>query len=111
VDPRLKTVLDDVDHINTINNQKRLAKEKFYEGIVIFYNGGKFTINTAFVSFISTIDATFITDDNDVPVKIENINDFRKLVTTTYFAETEKYFNEYSKLISSSKDVEDLLSV
>lgn len=111
MDPRLKTVLDDVDHINTINNQKRLAKEKFYENIVVFYNGGKFTLNAAFVAFITTADAPFITDDNDIPVQIQDITHFRKLVTTTYFVETEKYFNEYSKLISTSKDIEDLLSI
>ena len=114
MDFRLESVLEDVDHINTINNQKRLAKEKFYESIVIFYNGGRFTITKDFIAFVSQValsDIQYITDDNDIPVQIEVPKDFQQLVVSTYTSAVKKYFDEYSILVSSSRDVEDLLSI
>jgi hypothetical protein len=114
MDFRLESVLKDVDHINSINNQKRLAKEKFHESIVIFYNGGRFTITKDFIAFASQVvsaNMQYITDDNDIPVKLENANDFEKLVMSTYASAAEQYFNEYSVLVSNSRNVEDLLSL
>lgn len=114
MDFRLESVLQDVDHINTINNQKRLAKEKFYENIVIFYNGGRFTITKDFIAFVSQVvtgDIKYITDDNDIPVNIKDAKEFQHLVMNTYTTAAEQYFNEYSELVNNSRDVEDLLSL
>lgn len=114
MDPRLKVVLDDVNHIDSINNQKRFLKEKFQEDIVLFYNGGKFTITNSFIAFAkeaSESNINYIVDDSDIPVEIENPKDFYKKVLDTYTQATTKYYTEYDLLVKNSRKIEDLLSI
>jgi hypothetical protein len=114
MDQRLKTVLEDIHHIDTINNQKRLLKEQFQEAIIVFFNGGKFTANKELIAFLQTAfenEISVITDDNDIPIKITNIIEFLKLVTDTYKSATETYFLQYEDAILKSRKLEDLLSL
>lgn len=114
MDPRLKTVLEDVNHIDSINNQKRFLKEKFYEDIVIFHNGGKFTVTGSFVAFAkeaASNNIRYIVDDNDIPVDVENVQEFYNKIVDAYAEATENYFKKYNDLIEKSRNIEELLSI
>ena len=114
MDPRLETALSDVDHIHTINNQKRLLKEKYQEDVVLFYNGGKFTVTNELLGFVNSIVSlklAYITDDNDIPVIITSPQEFSDNVIKTYRAATETYYNAYYALESTSRNLESSLSL
>ena len=114
MDTRLQTVLEDIHHVNTINNHKRLLKEQFYEAITIYYNGGRFTANNAFISFLNTAcenSIDVIVDDNDIPVSITDMTVFRELAITTYKNATFQYYEQYEKSSSVSRSVEEMLDL
>jgi len=114
MDQRLQTVLEDIHHINSINNHKRLLKEQFYEAITVYYNGGKFTANTSFIAFLDVIDnhnITVITDDNDIPVELNDVPAFKTLVLETYKTATEVYYKQYETAVANSRSVEEMLSL
>lgn len=114
MDPRLEKVLEDVNHIHSINNQKRLLKEKYYEDRVIFSNGGKFTVTDSFIVFVKDAVSNGIThfiDDNDIPVEIEDTNAFYNKVIDTYKTATTEYYEKYNSLVEKSRNIEALLSI
>lgn len=114
MDPRLEKVLEDVNHIHSINNQKRLLKEKYYEDRVVFSNGGKFTVTDSFIAFVKEAFSNNIThfiDDNDIPVEIEDVETFYNLIINTYKTSTEAYYQKYNALVEKSRDIEAMLSI
>ena len=44
MDERLKKALDFSNYMVTLNNQKRVLKEKFFENRIYYYNGGQFSV-------------------------------------------------------------------
>lgn len=114
MDPRLEKVLEDVNHIHSINNQKRLLKEKYYEDRVVFSNGGKFTVTDSFIAFVKEASANGIIhfiDDNDIPVEIEDVDTFYNTIVNTYKTATEQYYQKYNNLVENSRNIEELLSI
>lgn len=114
MDQRLKTVLEDIHHIDTINNQKRLLKEQFQEAVVVFFNGGKFTAGKELISFLQSAsqnNINIITDDNNIPVKIDSLLNFSNQVIETYKHATQQYYLKYEELNQKSRTLEDLLSL
>jgi len=110
MDQRLETVLQDVDHINTINNQKRLLKEQYVEDCVFYYNGGKFTVTKELLGFTTQLGTSYITDDNLVPVEIDK-DEFNRLISNVYWNATKKYHTAYQELIKNSRNIEELLNL
>ena len=114
MDQRLKTVLEDVHHINSINNHKRLLKEQFHEAITVYYNGGRFTATTSFISFLGVIEEhniSIITDDNDIPVEIKDVSAFKSLVLDTYKEATKTYIDQYENAVANSRSLEEMLEL
>ena len=54
MDKRLQQALDFSQYMTTLNNQKRLLLEKFYENCILYYNGGKFTVTPELISYCGT---------------------------------------------------------
>ena len=51
MDEKLEQALDISNLMVTMNNQKRLLKEKYKENIIHYFNGGQFTVTQQIVSF------------------------------------------------------------
>ena len=88
MDKRLEKALEFSNYMLTLNNQKRILLEKYQEELIHFYNGTQFTITRELIAFISAIvsnkqDKVVITNDNNNPCVVENLEDF-------YFAICEK---------------------
>jgi hypothetical protein len=114
VDERLKKALDISNYMVTLNNQKRLLKEKFYENLVYFDSGSQFIVTQNLITFVKLLvesgydtDVVLI-DDNDIPVKISNLQDFYQNILDVYFRSANEYMNEYEK-IKKSRTVEKLI--
>jgi hypothetical protein len=114
VDERLKKALDISNYMVTLNNQKRLLTEKFYEDLIYFDSGSQFIVTQNLITFVKLlIDSGYtedvvLIDDNDIPVKINNLENFYQNILDVYFKSANSYINEYEK-IRKSRTVEKLI--
>jgi len=53
MDKRLEKALEFSNYMVTLNNQKRILKEKFRENIVHYHNGGQFTVTQDLITFVN----------------------------------------------------------
>jgi hypothetical protein len=113
MDERLEKALDFANFMVTLNNQKRSLREKYYTDCVYYHNGGTFTITKELITFIKTLvdlgntENIVVVDDNDLPVRIENINRLLDDVIDQYFIASNSYYNEY-QLLKKNRSVEAL---
>lgn len=114
MDERLQKALDISNYMTTFNNQKRLLKEKFYENLVYFDSGSQFIVSQNLITFVKMLIESgyntdvILIDDNDIPVKISDLNIFYENILDVYFRSSNQYINEYNKL-KKSRTVEKLI--
>jgi hypothetical protein len=115
VDERLKKALDISNYMVTLNNQKRLLKEKFYEDLIYFDSGSQFIVTQNLITFVKLLiesgydtDVVLI-DDNDTPVKINNLVIFYQNILDVYFKSANEYMYEYEK-IKKNRTIEKLVN-
>lgn len=109
MDERLKKALDFSNYMVTLNNQKRMLKEKYYEELVYYINGGQFTITQNLISFCQSLISlnqteVVLIDDNDLPIEINNLDEFTINILNVYSSAANRYLNEYS-MIKKSRTV------
>lgn len=105
MDERLERALEFSNFMITLENEKRILKEKYKENLIFYYNKGQFTITKEFISFIHTLTLLnqteiVITDDNNDPIEIDNLKKFMLTIINLYFENTNAYLKEYKKLIN-----------
>jgi hypothetical protein len=115
MDERLEKALDISNYMVTLNNQTRILKEKYYENLVYYFNGATFTVSRELINFIKGLidtdqQSVIISDDNDIPVEIENLEEFYQNILNTYFTASNEYFVEYNK-IKKNRSVEGILDL
>jgi hypothetical protein len=116
MDERLEKALDFSNYMVTLNNQKRALKEKFHEDLLYFTSGCQFSVTKELITFVGLLvdrgndQDVVLTDDNDIPVSIENLNKFFDDILDTYFSAANSYFAQYSELKKSRK-VEKLVDL
>jgi hypothetical protein len=109
MDERLQKALEFSNYMVTLNNQKRMLKEKYYEDLIYFFNGAQFTITKELITFVGLMlekgndNNIVITDDNDVPSRIENVNEFYDAIVDCYYTASNKYYTEYELLKKKRK--------
>ncbi len=114
MDERLKKALDISNYMVTLNNQKRLLKEKFYEDLIYFDSGSQFLVTQNLITFVKMlIDSGYdvdvvLIDDNDIPVTIKDLEIFYQNILDVYFKSANLYMNEYNKL-KKSRSVEKII--
>ena len=103
MDEKLEQALDISNLMITMNNQKRLLKEKYKENIIHYFNGGQFTVTQQIISFCQSLLSlgqtdTILIDDNDTPVKIEDLQLFADELVNVYWKSANSYLVEYNNL-------------
>ena len=113
MDERLEKALDFSNYMLTLNNQKRLLAEKYQESLIHFYNGSQFTITRELITFVSIMvssdqDEIVITDDNNIPCMVENLEDFYSEIINKYAIASNNYYTAYTSL-KTNRSVEKLV--
>jgi hypothetical protein len=103
MDERLEKALEFSNYMITLNNQKRLLKEKYYQDLLHYHNGGQFTVSQTLISFCYTLltcdqDTVVLEDDNGTPIEIDNLKEFQENILNTYFTASNSYLTEYNKI-------------
>lgn len=115
MDERLQKALDISNYMVTLNNQKRILKEQYRENLIHYFAGGQFTITQQLISFCQSLIAlnqsgTILIDDNDIPIEIENLEDFAHDIYSKYFEATNRYLTEYNQL-KTNRSVESIMNI
>jgi hypothetical protein len=114
MDERLKKALDFSNYMVTLNNQKRVLKEKFREQTVYYHLGGQFTVTKELMTFVSMLveqgndEDVVLVDDNETPIMVKDLTDFQAELLNTYFTAANNYHAEYEKL-QKNRSVEKLV--
>ena len=114
MDEKLSKALDFSNYMVTLNNQKRLLNEKYAENLLHFTNGGQFTVTKELINFVKLLidnhqnDDVVLTDDNDIPLIIDDIEAFYQDIINVYFEASNSYHSEYMKL-KTQRSVENLV--
>lgn len=108
MDERLEKALEFSNYMTTLNNQKRILKEKYQDDLIHFFNGCQFTVTKELITFCNTMlnlsqDSVVLIDDNGLPAQIDNINDFLEEILSKYTSASNDYFVEYSNLKKNRK--------
>lgn len=114
MDERLKKALDFSNYMVTLNNQKRVLKERYREQTVYYHLGGQFTVTKDLITFVNMLvdrgntEDIVLIDDNETPIMVKNLEDFLSDITDTYFNAANEYHAEYEKL-RKNRSVEKLI--
>lgn len=114
MDERLEKALNFSNYMVTLNNQKRVLKEKFYEDLIYFSNGCQFTITKELITFVGLLvdkgntSNIVLADDNNIPAKISDLEKFYEDILDRYFSASNNYYNSYEELKKNRK-VESLV--
>jgi hypothetical protein len=115
MEERLQKALEFANYRQTLNNQLHKAKIKAEGALIYAKNGGQFKIDKSLICFLDFLirsghkDANLL-DDNNNPVKINDLEDFLKDITGRYFEVTNDYLREY-QTIRQSRNVKSILDL
>lgn len=114
MDERLEKALDFSNYMVTLNNQKRLLAETYQQKLIHFYNGSQFTITRELLTFVSVMvnaeqDEVVITDDNNIPCLVKDVDVFYEEILEKYTIASNEYHSAYLKL-KTSRSVEKLVN-
>lgn len=114
MDERLEKALNFSNYMITLNNQKRILKEKYKEQTVYYHAGGQFTVTKDLITFVNMLverdnaEDIVLVDDNETPIMVENLENFLADIIDTYFTAANDYYAEYEKL-KKNRSVEKLV--
>lgn len=113
MDERLQKALDFSNYMVTLNNQKRLLQERYAENLMYYTNGCQFSVTKELITFIGLLvekgnTEVVLTDDNNIPTNINDLESFYEDITDVYFSASNQYFNDYQKL-KTNRSVEKLI--
>lgn len=112
MDNRLKSALHFSNYMATLNNQRRILKEKFKNATTYYFNGGQFTITRELIVYIQTVipnsNKCVLIDDNSVPITVEPLANFLEVITEKYETAVNEYHTEYESL-RKNRTVEKLV--
>ena len=114
MDERLEKALDFSNYMVTLNNQKRVLKERFREQSMYYFGGGQFTVTKELMTFVGMLveqgndEDIVLVDDNETPIMVKDLTEFQGEILNTYFAAANEYHAEYQNL-RKNRSVEALV--
>ena len=108
MDERLEKALEFSNFMVTLNNQKRIYKEKFEQDIIYYFDGCQFTVDKDLICFCKIMmlqeqDSIVLIDDNNRPVEIEDLQEFYSNILSVYFTATNEYLEKYNTVVKNRR--------
>src|SRR5574337_82779 len=115
MDERLAKALEFANYRQTLNNQLHKTKVRAENSLLISKNGGSFRINQELLCFVDMLirkemDTIVLLDNNNLPIRIENLGEFFDEILRLYSEITNDYHAEYEK-IRKSRSVKSILDI
>jgi hypothetical protein len=115
MDERLEKALEFSNYMTVLNSQKRIIREQYLENCIHYLNGGKFSVTRELINFCHMLvqteqDSAVLIDDNDTPIKVDNVNDFCDNILDIYFTASNEYLDKYNDL-KTNRTVQGMLDL
>jgi hypothetical protein len=94
---QLEQALSFSQYQTTLNQQRRLLKEKFESDTILAYAGGLFKITQEWLGGFDK-DCKWILDINNTPISIDSPNELLNTAKEIYLTAIAAYGEEYQKL-------------
>jgi hypothetical protein len=111
MDEKLSKALEFANYTRTFEDQKTLLKEKYFDSVIHFQNGGQFTVNQTLITFVNLLlqknTSSILIDDNDNPIDVD-LQEFYDNIIDLYFQSTNSYFNKLQEM-KSKRSIEKLV--
>lgn len=104
MDKRLEDALEFSKFRHSQHLEKRRLEEKLKNDLTFYYDGGCFYIDSNLIGFLSLLTpdegtaSVVILDQQLKPVRINDLNTFRKDVLDTYSRVVNQYYIDYENL-------------
>lgn len=102
MDTRLEKALELSKSLEAIDNQKSIALSKFKQNQIFYYNGGTFVADmnllSAVLSLKSFEDDLILVDINNIPIKLDNIEEFVFVVQSKVLESTRQYYLDFQEI-------------
>jgi len=113
MDKRLEKALDFSNFRMILATRQANLKLLMNNKLMLSYAGGLFKIDKNLICFIDMLsnanEKTFVfIDSNDIPILIENIEEFGMEVTKKYVTAINQYYNSYQKL-NEARDIRKVI--
>jgi hypothetical protein len=114
MDEKLAKALEASKLLDIINQQKNLLQQQYQADLIHYENGCQFTSSKELISFCQSLvsleqDQIVLTDDNGIPILIDDLPKFTNTLVKTYAEASNKYFTEYNK-IKKQRSVEGIFN-
>lgn len=111
----IKKAFELANRMIILSNHKLSLLDEFEQSTLFFYNGGCFKIDKILISFVASLlqlnqSTVVLLDQNDTPVRIEDLNKFTQDIMNCYFQASNKYLTEYQKA-QHNRDVKSILEL
>lgn len=113
MDDRLKQALHFSNYMQTLNNQKRILKEKFKNDTTYYFNGGQFKLSRELIVYVThlcnnNVESKVLIDENNTPINVSPLSNFLEVITDKYDTAVTTYYTEYETL-RKNRSVEKLV--
>jgi hypothetical protein len=115
VDERLEKAFQTANYMATLGNLRKTALEEYNQGLIYYLQGSSFTVSRELIVFVHTLielgnTESIILDDNRIPLKILNLQEFLDNMLSVYNEATNEYLAKYADL-RSKRRVGDLVNL
>ena len=114
MDNRLIKALEFGNYMVTLNNQKRLLKEKFLDQSIYYVDGHKFQIDKELINYCKTLtdlghrkDVVIINSLNE-PYRVPDLDKFLENILDVYMSNLNSYHTEYNK-IKNKRSIQEIV--
>ena len=113
---QLEQAFQTANFMATLTNQRHAAFEEFSQNLIYYVKGSSFGITKELISFVNTMlskgfkENVVLIDDNNIPVSIDNLEDFQTAILEQYHTAATEYYSVYTK-IRSKRKAEDLVNL
>lgn len=112
MDEKLSKALEFANYTRTFEDQRRLLKEKYFDSLVHYKNGGQFTVDKTLMTFVSLLlekqSSAILIDDNDNPINIADLKEFTDDIFSLHFQSINAYYTGLHEL-KSKRSIEKLV--
>lgn len=104
MDEKLLNALEVGKLLDTVNRHKKILYNQYIEDSTIYYNGGRFIADAKLISFIAGSDPKLILDQDNIPIEINDTEDFVTKIISQYQTAIAKYHSRYTEISKTIRD-------
>ena len=113
MDKRLEQALDFSNFRMIFTTRQENLKTLMNNKLMLSYGGGLFKVDKELFSFVgmlrlNDINEFILIDENDIPIKIEDLNEFAEEMIVKYESALTQYYNSYQKL-SEAREIRKVI--